>query len=72
MKMADKKIELGEDMKGTCPNCFGRGRKLHLEYSGDNEAMCMVCSRLFKIDDNGKILKDQNTKKEVKNGNNNQ
>jgi hypothetical protein len=43
------KYKLGEDVKGTCPNCFGRGRKQHLEYNGDDEVICMVCSGIIKL-----------------------
>lgn len=49
-----KEHKLGEEIKGTCPNCFGRGRRQHLEYNGDNEVMCMVCSSIIKLDNIGK------------------
>ena len=42
--------KLGDEVIGTCPNCFGRGRKQHLEYNGDDEVICMVCSCVTKKD----------------------
>lgn len=33
-----------------CPNCNGRGRKQgHVEYFGNGELFCQVCSCIFKI-----------------------
>jgi DnaJ-class molecular chaperone len=43
--------KLGEEIEGICPICFGRGRKKHLEYNGNNEVICMVCSTIIKIKD---------------------
>ena len=48
-KKETKKYEWGDDFPGTCLNCAGRGRRQHLEYMDDDEVMCMVCSRIFKI-----------------------
>ena len=45
------KYKLGEDVKGTCPNCSGRGRRQHLEYNGDDEVICMVCSSIIKLNE---------------------
>jgi len=49
VKTNNKKYELGDDVEGTCLNCAGRGRKQHLVYDGDDNVLCVVCSRLFKI-----------------------
>jgi len=43
------KMKFGQDVEGTCPDCFGRGRKTHLEYRGDGEVLCMVCSTIFRL-----------------------
>jgi len=49
MVTKSKKHNWGDDIRGTCPNCQGRGRKIHLEYIDDDEVMCMVCSHIFKL-----------------------
>ena len=48
-RMNRKRYKWGDDVEGTCPNCFGRGRKIHLEYYDKNEVLCMVCNRIFKF-----------------------
>ena len=60
------KLKLGQEIKGNCPKCFGRGRKEHLEYNGDGEAICMVCSCVFNIE---KYLNNKELKRGYKNGN---
>ncbi len=43
------KLKLGGYVKGACPNCFGRGRREHLEYNGDDEIICMIYSNIIKM-----------------------
>lgn len=70
----ETKYKLGDDVKGTCPNCFGRGRKQHLEYNGDNEVVCMVCSSIIKLNnyaidlDKEKYLNFKKLKGGIENG----
>ena len=54
MKALKEIYKLGENIKGTCPNCSGRGRRQHLEYNGDDEVICMVCSSIIKLSEIGK------------------
>ena len=61
-------MKLGDDVEGTCPNCFGRGRKIHLEYNGDDEVICMVCSKLFKLEEIEEYLNSNKLKRRYKNG----
>ncbi len=65
-----ERYELGEDVTGTCPNCSGRGRKQHLEYNGDDEVICMVCSKIFKlgeIEETTNYLNNKNIKGGIEN-----
>jgi len=48
----EEKMKIGEEVEGICPNCFGRGRKQHLEYTGEDEVICMVCSSIIKLKEN--------------------
>ena len=49
--MENKEYKLGNKVKGTCPNCLGRGRREHLEYNGDDEVICMACSSIIKLNE---------------------
>ena len=58
MRMTNQKTKykLGEDVKGTCPNCFGRGRRQHLEYNGDDEVICMKEEGNWQLHSYSKVL----------------